>query len=158
MNCPGCHGTPYDPYRSTPSFTEAPLLWAGGYAAYGLPFGGLGLIAAETGALAEASVIGPLAAGGALSIARNRALELSVTTSLRITAGLEAGRDLGIVAGARGAELAYGFGETFDPSAVPSLPRSLPRAGSRYQQLGRAAGQVANYGPEAWVFLQQISR
>lgn len=159
VNCPGCHfGTPYNPYRSTPSFTEAPILWAGGYAAYSLPIAGAGLVAAETGALAEASVLGPLAAGGVLSVARNRAIEFSVATSLRVSAGLKAGRELGIIAGARGVEIAYGFGETFDPSGIPSPPPSLPHAGSRYQQLGRAAGHIANYGPEAWVFLQQKSR
>jgi RHS repeat-associated protein len=49
----------------------------------------------------------------------------------------------------RAGEVAFGFNETFAPTGVPSAPLSLPRAGSRFQQLGRAAGYVANYGPLA---------
>ncbi|HUO72627.1 MAG TPA: hypothetical protein VMU39_17795 [Solirubrobacteraceae bacterium] len=92
------------------------------------------------------------------SIARNRTLELSIAASVRISAGVEASRELGIVPGVRIAEVAFGFGETFDPTGVLSLPPSLPRAGSRYQQLGRAVGEIANYGPEAWMLLQRLFR
>jgi len=58
------------------------------------------------------------------------------------------------VLGARLLQVGQGFQETFDPSGVPSAPVPLPRAGSRYQQLGRGLGYVANYGPAVWGFIR----
>lgn len=55
-------------------------------------------------------------------------------------------------------EVVFGFNETFDPTLTPSMPSELPRAYSRYRQLGRGLGHVANYGPAIWGFLKGLAQ
>jgi len=67
------------------------------------------------------------------------------------------GMSRGIAAGRLG-EVVLGFNETSDPALSPSMPPELPRAYSRYRQLGRGLGYVANYGPAIWGFLKGLAQ
>jgi hypothetical protein len=83
-NCPSCHlGNPLpDPHRSTPSPAEAPLLWAGGFGAYALPIAGTGLAFAETGALADALMLGQFAGGATASVLNTHSTRAFVTAEI----------------------------------------------------------------------------